>query len=225
MTEWRRSQRILRIFTVMPLIIIAAFYGRAWVPDRWSNLYILAAAAIILGFVVGVPVREHLRAERRSGLVPRRPGFSGKLQAAAQKLREHADLIDEEGDEAGGNPLLESYITELRRVAKAQDNHDLAPGLRHFDRDAARLRKAAAELDEYANRVRRKGGIFQLDLTQRISGVAIVIGMFAWGMWLMVTTWSRPSWTFFGGAFLVAFAVLIGVGLLKSQQDADATQR
>lgn len=230
MSELQRAKRLLRLFTVLPLIVIAAFYGAAWVPDRWHNLYSLAAAAAILSIVVVVPVRERFRNERRGGYLPKRGSFSGKLEAAAEKLREHAAFVDEEGVEAGGDPLLESYIAELQRVAKAQDGHDLVPGLRIAPRHdpvahAARLRKAAAELDAYAQRVRTKGGIFQLDPMPRLSGAAIVAAMIGYGLWLMVQTWSTPSWSFFGGAFLVVFGVLIGFGLIGSQRDADATRR
>jgi len=230
MSELRRANRILGLLGAMPLIIIAAFYIGAWVPDRWHNLYVLAAAAVILGIVVGIPVRERFRSERRGGYVPRRGGFSGKLELAAEKIRAHADLVDEEGLEAGGDPLLQSYLAELQRVAKSQDGYDLVPGLQLEPKGdpaahAAKLRKAAAEVDGYAQVVRIKGGIFQLDATQRIYGGVIVAGMLAYGLWLMVETWSTPSWAFIGGALLVAFGVLIGVGLIGSLRDAAATRR
>lgn len=230
MSELRRAKRILNLLALLPLIIVASFYIGARVPDRWRNLYVLAAASVILGIVVVIPVRERLRSERRGGFVPRRGGFSGKLEIAAEKIRAHADLVDEEGLEAGGHPLLQSYLAELQRVAKAQDGYDLVPGLELEPEGdpaahAAKLRKAAADVDAYAQTVRIRGGIFQLDTTQRLYLGAIVAGMVAYGLWLMVRSWSTPGWTFLGGALLVAFGVLIGFGLILSQRDADATHR
>ena len=229
--EFRRSQRILNLFVALPLIIVVGIWAGGFVPERARNIYYLVLMLSVLGTIFAVPIREHLRMQRRGGLVPKRPGFSGRLEIAAEKLREYARDLEELGPEdAYPAAALDSYIAELRRVAFAQDQRALATYLvldiaenadgAKVRQHVARLRQAAGELELYAQDVRRRGGIFRLTSTQRVMGALPIAAAVFWGARLMLRTWATPSWTFFGGAMLVIAGCAIGYGLVMSQRDA-----
>lgn len=230
-SELRRSHRLLTLFTILPLLIVAGIFVGGYVPATWRNLYYLALLLAVLGVVFAIPIRERFRLERRSGLVPKRPGFSGKLELVAEKLREYAARLEEEGPEdAWYAHGLDAYITEVRRVALAQDRRELLRGLqldiredappRNVQAHVARLRKAAGEVEMYAQEVRLKGGIFRLDWTQRVMGMVMVGAAVWYGVRLMMRTWSEPGWSFIGGALLVLAAGVVAFGLVMSQRDA-----
>lgn len=215
----RRERLLPLLFVALPVFLAAAVLIGPRVPARWRNLFFLGAAAVVATIVFVVPVRAAKYAERKAGIVARGQGYSDKLAIAAERLRANAAELDEDPD-AGASSALVSYIKELRRVARAQDKVDLLPSFSVRNADAAQMRKAAAELDAYASRVRGKGGIFQLETSQLVAGAAALVVMFACGAWLMWRTWSTPSFTFIGGAALIAIACVLGYGLYGSQRDA-----
>jgi hypothetical protein len=215
----RRERWLPILFIALPVFLLIVFRTGSSVPERWRNLFHLGAAIVVATIVFVVPIRTALRAERKAGLAPRSRGFSAKLAVAAEALRATAAELDEDPDSGYGREL-DAYLRELRRVAKEQDGHDLLAGFSLANANAARMRKAADELDAYAGRVRGTGNVFQLDRAEVIGGAVVLIATFAWGAWLMWRTWSTPSFTFLGGAALIAASCVAGYGLYGSQRDA-----
>lgn len=215
-----RSSRFLSVFVFLPFAFIIGALAANRVPAPWRNLYWLAVTVVVLGIVFGVPARIVAQEQRRKGLVPRTGGFSGKLEIAAEKLREAANELEDDPD-AVCDLVLQQYVNELRRVAKNQDKHELHVAFH----DPAALRRTAQELQMYAQTVRARGGIFKLDFSQRLAGAAIVIAGFAWGVWIVWSTWSTADPEFITGAALIFGSCAVGYALIKSQQDSDATRR
>ena len=218
--EMARGRRIAALFMMLPLLVIVGIFVGGRVPPRWRNLWFLFVAAGATSIIFAIPIREALRQERKAGLVPKRAGFSGKLELIAGKLRARANELDEDDEELGAGASLTRYIAEVRRVALAQDRYELLPGVDLQNADAATLRRAASEVERYAQNVRGRGSIFKLSLPQLFAGGALILAAFVWGWRLMIVYWSTPSWTFFGGAALVAASVVLAVGLIQSQRDA-----
>lgn len=200
---------------------MVALFTSWHVAPTWRNLYLLVAFGGVLAVIFTVPIREQLRAEKREGLAV--PGFSKKLEAAAKALRSLASEIDEArrlGDEPPEpSPALRNVVTELRRVARSQAEHEI---LSRFDFDRAtpsQLRDAAGRLDAYAVNVRARGNIFHLTPWQRFAGATVTLAAFLWGCHLALRYWNHPSWTFFGGVALIAASTVIGYAMWRSQHD------
>lgn len=215
----RRERFLPLLFIALPVFLAIVIFGGSRLPAHWRNFFYLGAAIVVATIVFVVPIRAARSAERKAGLAPRAPGLAAKLNVAAEGLRATAAELDEDPD-AGYGRELDAYIRELRRVAKAQDEHDLLAGFSLANANAARMRKAAEELDAYASRIRGRGNVFQLGTSEVLAGAAVLLAMFVWGLWLMWTTWSTPGFTFLGGAALIAAACVVGYGLVASQRDA-----
>ncbi len=222
MNDYRRGERLLWLFTALPLVVVAAFFASRWIPARWMNLYFLAAIGGVLATVVTITVRENLRQERR--FIPKTAGFSRKLDQLAVRLRDHAAAIEtaaKEGEEVPHLPrAIAGFAKELQRLALKQGRREL-PSLDGLEEitDPARFRAAARDGERYAREVRARGGIFKLGVMELIYGSALLIAALAWGCWLVWRTWDEPSIVFFGGVFLVVSSVGLMIGLVKSQRD------
>jgi MFS family permease len=224
--EVARGTRIMYLFTALPFVIIGAIFLAGRVPDRWRNLYFLGVAVAALSIIFAVPIREALRQEKRQGLVPRTPGFSGKVLLVAEKLRERANELETDGEDAGGvSPTFAAYVAEVRRVAKAQDKHDVLSGLtlelpkKNLPGHIAHLRKKAEEAELYAHSIRTRGGIFRMGVANLVAAVALLIAGFLYGWRLVLQNWSTPSWSFFGGVALIVSTIVLAIGIVKSRRD------
>lgn len=218
MSELARGTRLLWLFTSFPLLFMIAFFTAGYVPAKWRNLYILATCGGVLTAIITIPVREQLRQERKHGLTPKQRGFSRKLDALAEKLRAHAAEAEVEEDWQLSR-TTQSVIKELKRLALKQDQREI---LQDFDLDTAdprRLRDAAGELELYAQNVRGRGGIFKLDTMQIVMGAIAFLGAFVWGCALIREWWDTPSWSFFGGVFLIVASSGLSYALVKSQRE------
>lgn len=224
--ELARGTRVLYLFTALPFVIIAAFFVAPHIPDRWRNLYFLAVASGALSIIFAVPIREALRREKRQGLVPRSPGFSGKVLLIAEKLRERANELESDGEDAGGvSPTFAAYVAEVRRVAKAQDKRDFLVDLEldvpeNVRAHIAHLRRKAEEAELYAYSIRMRGGIFQMRVPNLLAAAVLLIAGFVYGWRLVLQYWSTPSGAFFGGAALIAATVVLTIGVIKARREA-----
>ena len=143
----------------------------------------------------------------------------------AAKLRERAEVIDQavQFNRHVDLPFaLQDYLSQIRRAASEGDHREIVANLdvsAPIDLTDAlatgshvqRLRDAAAELDEYATDVRKRGGIYHIEERQRIGCVVLLFTMFAGSGFLI---WKSYVWSGVG----VLIVTTLGVWMLIGSQ-------
>ncbi len=217
------SPRYIWLIVLFPALLGVAF-GLNFVFPSVPQGPLLAGPFVLTAVItIAVAVHDRNRKRRKAGLVPKKEGFSAKVELLATKLRERAGEIDQAvqfNRHVNISFPLQGYLVEMRKTASEVDHRqilaDLDVSVPLILTDAVatsshvqKLRDAATELETYAADVRQRGGIYRVDAKQRLGCFAFISLVFLGGVYLI---WISRVWWGVAVLAVAAFGLWAAIG-------------
>ena len=217
------SPRYIWLIALFPALLGVAFGLGFLFPSLPQGPLIAGVFVLTAVITIAVAVHDRNRKRRKAGLVPKKEGFSAKVELLATKLRERADEIDQAVQFNRHVNLLfplQGYLAEIRKTASEVDhrqivaNLDVSVPLNLTDALATsshlqKLRDAATELETYAADVRQRGGIYRADAKQRIGCFASIALVCLGSVYLI---WISQVWWGVAVLAIAAFGLWVAMG-------------
>jgi hypothetical protein len=222
------STRYMPLILLLPALILVAFGLGFLFPSFPAGPLIAGSFVLTAVTTLVVAVHDRNRKRRKAGLVPKKEGFSAKVELLATKLRERADEIDQavQFNRHVNLPFpLQGYLDEIRKTASEVDHRqiladlDVSVPLNLTDAVATsshvqKLRDVSAELETYAADVRKRGGIYRVNAKQRIGCFAFISLVFLGGAYLI---WISQVWWGVAVLGIAVFGLWAAIGSQSEQ--------